>query len=98
MKPVYSNQQELIGEGEEVSVDSFRERWLGQNAKSVTLLDVFRRHNDQIERLIGKGYAAATLLKCKTSLKYTCDFIQWKEVWNKRHKTEQVESRVYLRV
>lgn len=75
---VYSYQQELIGEGAVVSVDSFREKWLGQNAKSVTLLEVFQRHNDQMGQLVGKDYAPATLTKYKTTLEYTRDFIQWK--------------------
>jgi integrase len=38
----------------------------------------FQKHNDEIEVLLGKEYAPATLTRYKTSLEHTRSFIHWK--------------------
>ncbi|MFC5284656.1 phage integrase SAM-like domain-containing protein [Pedobacter alpinus] len=39
---------------------------------------MFTEHNNKVEALVGKEFAAGTLERYKTSLKHTQDFIEWK--------------------
>ena len=53
------------------------ENYLGNDKKAVImLLEVFREHNEQCERLIGNGMASATVVRYRTSLKHTAEFIR----------------------
>lgn len=74
----YAHQRELLQEGRPVTVDTFKEKWMGVEEKPVMLLEVFQMHNDQVGKLVGKDYAPGTLTRYKTSLQHTRDFIQWK--------------------
>jgi len=42
------------------------------------ILEVFQRHNDQMEALVGREFAPSTLTKYKTCLKHTRSFIEAK--------------------
>lgn len=42
------------------------------------ILEVFQKHNDRMETLVGKDFAPGTLERYKTVLKHTKAFIQWK--------------------
>jgi len=75
---VYAYQRELLQEGREVTIESFREKWMGITEKPVLLLEVFQKHNEQMARLVGKDYAPGTLERYTTSLKHTREFIRWK--------------------
>ena len=53
------------------------ENYLGNDKKAVImLLEVFREHNEQCEQLIGNGMASATVVRYRTSLKHTAEFIR----------------------
>lgn len=71
-------QRQIIQEGTEMSMDVFKNKWLGIDSESVDLLEVFEEHNSKIEALIGQQYARATHLRYQTTLKHTRDFIFWK--------------------
>ncbi|WP_240676129.1 site-specific integrase [Botryobacter ruber] len=75
---VYAYQSELLKLGKPVTVETFREKWLGIEEKPVMLLEVFQKHNDQVEKLVGKDFAPGTLERYKTSLQHTRNFILWK--------------------
>ncbi|MBX0333270.1 site-specific integrase [Pontibacter sp. HSC-14F20] len=74
----YGHDRELLEEGRPVTLESFREKWVGVEDKPVLLLEVFRTHNEQIAQLVGKDYAPGTLERYATSLQHTRDFIRWK--------------------
>ena len=46
--------------------------------KPVLLMEVFQKHNEQVEKLVGKDFAPGTLERYKISLQHTRDFIGWK--------------------
>lgn len=71
-------QRQIIQEGTEMSMDVFKNKWLGIDSESVDLLELFEEHNSKIEALIGQQYARATHLRYQTTLKHTRDFIFWK--------------------
>lgn len=76
---VYEYQQQLIREDNPVNAENMRNKILGLEKRSHNMLiQIFQRHNDDVEALIGKDFAAATLERYKTSLKHTVDFPQRK--------------------
>jgi len=74
----YNLQKELIQEGKPVNLETFKCKWLGKNERPHMLLEIFQQHNDQVNQLLGKDFAPGTLVRYKTSLKHTREFIQWK--------------------
>lgn len=46
--------------------------------RSISNFPIFEDHNNRIKELVGKEYAPGTLQRCKTSLKYTKEFLEWK--------------------
>ncbi|MDX5435666.1 MAG: site-specific integrase [Pontibacter sp.] len=74
----YGHHRELLEEGRPVTVESFKEKWMGVEEKPVLLLEVFQMHNDQMSKLVGKDYAPGTMDRYSTSLQHTRDFIKWK--------------------
>lgn len=75
---IYEYQQQLIREGEMVNAENMRNLILGVEQRKYLLVPIFQQHNDEIKALIGKEYAAATLVRYETSLKHTIDFMMWK--------------------
>ena len=66
--------------GKTVTLESFREKWLGVAEKPRMLLEIFQQHNDQLTALIqvGKDFAPGTLERYKTARDHTLSFLQWK--------------------
>jgi Arm DNA-binding domain len=73
---VYEAHRSLVDNNEQVTVESFRTRLRGTSKKGRMILEVFQHHNDQLEQLVGKEFAAGTLERYKTSLEHSPDFIQ----------------------
>ncbi|MFC5284873.1 Arm DNA-binding domain-containing protein [Pedobacter alpinus] len=78
---VYEAQDILIRESLEVTSDAIRNQVLGKKEAIKTIIEIFTEHNNNVEALVGKEFAAGTLERYKTSLKHTQDFIEWK-YWN----------------
>jgi hypothetical protein len=75
---VFVYQRELILEQKELTIKSFKCKWLGITENSRMILDVFQNHNEKVKKLLGRDFAAGTLERYKTSLDHTQRFIQWK--------------------
>ena len=75
---IYQAQDLLIRNTEEVTADEIRNIIVGRKEHAKTIIEVFKEHNKKVEELVGKGFAAGTLERYKTSLKHTQDFIEWK--------------------
>ena len=75
---VYVHQKEIIQAGEPLTVDIFKEKWLGITEKPRMLLEIFRQHNSQIGQLVGREFAKSTLSKYSTALEHIKAFIKWK--------------------
>lgn len=71
-------EREMIQEGQTVTFDRFREKWLGVNDRPRMLLEIFQEHNDQVKALIGKDFSPGTLERYNTSLDHTRSFLKWK--------------------
>lgn len=75
---VYTYQREIIMEGLPVDCENFRRKWLGIKEKVFTLLEVFKKHNDQMFELIGSDCSKSTHGKYKTTYDHTKAFLEWK--------------------
>ncbi|MCF2487512.1 phage integrase SAM-like domain-containing protein [Dyadobacter sp. CY347] len=51
---------------------------LGKEVSKMTILKIFKEHNEQVAELVGTDFAPGTLERYETSLKHTREFIKWK--------------------
>lgn len=72
---------EIITANKEISCDSLKNRYLGIDEKKITIMEVFRDHNRQMEALIGKSFALGTWERYETSARHTVEFMQWNTMW-----------------
>lgn len=75
---VYETYNELMRDKERVTCEALKNRLLGIGELSRTVIPVFQDHNDRMENLVGKEFAPGTLIRYKTTLKHTKEFLKWK--------------------
>jgi site-specific recombinase XerD len=68
----------LMDNNKEVSAENIKNTLLGKSDDRKFILEIFQKHNEQLEALVGKDFAPGTLERYKTSLQHTRSFIQWK--------------------
>ena len=71
-------EREKVKDGQVITVESFREKWMGVQDRPRMLMEIFQEHNDQLAALIGKEFSPATLERYNTSRDHTKAFLQWK--------------------
>ncbi len=71
-------EREMVQDGQVITVESFREKWMGIQERPRMLMIIFQQHNDQLAALIGKEFSPATLERYNTSRDHTKAFLQWK--------------------
>jgi integrase len=76
---------DLVRTREDFDAMTVKNKLNGVGNKKIMILDVFSEHNEKVQALVGKEFAAQTLDRYKTSLKHTRDFILWK------YKVEDME-------
>jgi len=75
---VYDYQKELMQNNLVVNIENMRHKLLGIKEKVYMLIPIFIEHNNKMEALIGAEFSATTLIRYKTSLKHTLEFLKWK--------------------
>ena len=73
---VYQCQRDLIQDNKEVTTETLKNKFLGIEENQVTLINLFKDHNKQVEKLIGNGYSAGTLERYKTVCKHLQEFMK----------------------
>lgn len=58
---VYAAEREMMLEGKEVTYEAFKDKWLGRDVKKHMLMEVFKKHNEEVALLIGKDFSPATM-------------------------------------
>lgn len=71
-------EREMVQDGQVITFESFREKWMGTQERPRMLMEIFQQHNDQLAALIGKEFSPATLERYNTSRDHTKAFLQWK--------------------
>jgi site-specific recombinase XerD len=78
---VYEAKHLLIQNGKPVTAEFIKNLVQGREVQSEParmLIVIFHHHNDQMAALVGREYAPGTLVRFKTALKHTRDFLLWK--------------------
>jgi site-specific recombinase XerD len=75
---IFDIQMELIHKNEELSLENFKSRIVGNHQLARMIIPIYQNHNDKIKELIGNGYAYGTLERFKISLKHLQEFVVWK--------------------
>ena len=77
---VHEAKHQLLEKDKPVTSSILKNMLQGQEAPGERhmLLEVFKHHNDQMAALVGREYAAGTLVRFNSALKHTGDFILWK--------------------
>lgn len=73
---VYQSHRDLIQDNKEVTAETLKNKFLGVEEKQVTLITLFKDHNNRVEKLIGKGYSTGTLDRYKTVFKHLQEFMK----------------------
>jgi integrase len=75
---VFQAKKMLIEDDKELSAEALKNVLLGKSNETRTILEVFQRHNEQMEALVGQDFAPLTLKRYKTAKEHTASFIKWK--------------------
>lgn len=67
----------LIDEGRQVTARMLKDTYLGIKKPEKMLLEVFQEHNDQVEQLIGRDFAAGTAERYRTARKHLAEYIRY---------------------
>lgn len=73
---VHQIYRELETSGKAITVDLVRKLYYGVDEESKTLLQVFREHNEQSRKLIGKDFVSKTVQRYETTTQYLTEFIK----------------------
>ena len=68
---IYEIHSRLISDGEEVTAEIIKDKLTGVADKPKMILEVFQRHNEKLQSLVGNEYAFGTVVRYETSLEHT---------------------------
>ncbi len=79
-RKVYEARQQLIHHGHPVTAENIKAVFYGKEVQThrYMLMEVFKKHNDQMAALVGLEYAPGTLERFQTAYRHTLTFLQWK--------------------
>lgn len=79
-RKVYEARQQLIHHGHPVTAENIKTVFHGQEIQThkYMLMEVLKKHNDQMAELVGLEYAPGTLERFQTAYRHTLSFLQWK--------------------
>ena len=66
----------LIDGGRQVSARMLKDAYLGKRKTEKMLVEVFKEHNNQVNKLIGQDFAAGTAERYRTACKHISEFIR----------------------
>ncbi len=75
---VYKQYQKLLENEEHITAVSLRDTYLGKDENLRMVLEIFQEHNNEVNQLIGKDFAAGTAERYRTAKKHVGEFIQAK--------------------
>ena len=75
---LYECHKNLLQDGADITAESLRNAYTGKGERPHYLIEVFKAHNSNIEKLIGMDYAKPTLTKYNTTVNHLECFLKWK--------------------
>lgn len=73
---VYQSHRDLIQDDRQVTAETLKNKVLGIEEKQRTLLAIFKNHNEQVKKLVGKEFAAGTLERYETVYEHIQEFLK----------------------
>ena len=75
----FDYQRELMAEGKEITLDSIKAKWYGTpTERPRMLMEVFKKHNEQMKALVNSEFSPLTLERYETSFRHTQAYMKWK--------------------
>ncbi len=75
---IYECQDSLLRNGIKIKAQTIKDKLSGKMDIARTLVPIFEQHNKEMEKLVGKEYAAGTLDRYKVTLNHVVEFLQTK--------------------
>ena len=75
---LYECHKNLLQDGVDITAESLRNAYTGKGERPHYLIEIFKAHNINIEKLIGMDYAKPTLTKYNTTVNHLESFLKWK--------------------
>jgi site-specific recombinase XerD len=75
---LYDCHKELLQSDFSITAEALRNAFTGKGERPRYLIEIFKAHNSNIEKLIGKDYAKPTLTKYTTTVNHLENFLKWK--------------------
>jgi len=75
---VYEVRRKMLDKDESITAEAIKNTLRGINQNSKMIMVLFQQHNDQMQSLVNKDYAAGTLERYKISFLHTKSFMEWK--------------------
>ncbi|MEO6000800.1 MAG: site-specific integrase [Chitinophagaceae bacterium] len=75
---VYNAHRELMEEATPLTAQNLKKKLFGNEKEIISLVDVFKNHNQQLAALVEKEYAPATVKRYDTALRHVRNFLKWK--------------------
>jgi len=75
---IYTIEQKLQRDGTMYTATQLRDVYLGKEKTKKMLLEIFQEHNDEVESLIGKDFAAGTAERYRTCKKHVAAYVKKK--------------------
>ena len=75
---VYTYQNELLQNNLAVSAEAIKNKLSGKEEQGRMLVAIFKHHNNDFQKLVGKEYAPSTLTRYETTLSHVVEFMSWK--------------------
>ena len=74
---VYTHYRELVEKNKVISAKSLKNAYLGIEERNITLIEIFRNHNEQVRELVGREYAFNTLKRYQTAFRHIKKFLKY---------------------
>ncbi|MDT0689957.1 site-specific integrase [Salegentibacter sp. F188] len=75
---LYEIHDRLLRENRRISATTIKEIYLGKEEKQYMLQEIFQDHNDDMEKLIGKGFTKGTLQRYNACKKHIEDYLEFR--------------------
>jgi site-specific recombinase XerD len=73
---IYRHHKELIEDGDIVTAEKIKNKYLGKTVQDKTILNIFQEHNNQVKQLVGRDFAPGTLVRYETVYRHLTNFIK----------------------
>nr|WP_295921652.1 Arm DNA-binding domain-containing protein [uncultured Dyadobacter sp.] len=75
---VYDLHRKMIESEIAVTAELFKHKLVNDDEQKKMILEIFEKHNCDMASLVGTEYSKITLVRYRTSLEHTRNFIKWK--------------------